>query len=177
MAGLVPAAALVRGAHAATIAELNAAPENLDALGLAILPSELGDAQIRRVVASFRRWLDGYREGAELNHAYGSARLAFAGPTPATRWMPQLDSLEAASQKAHGRAFSAITIGQRRVIVREALGSESGAGIPGQDRARHIATALLGHFYASPQATDLCYGVSIGRQTCRPLSKSSQKPS
>jgi hypothetical protein len=176
VAGLVPAAALVRSAHAATIAELNAAPETLDALGLAILPTELGDAQIRRVVASFLRWLDRYREGAELNHAYGASRLTFAGPTPATRWMPQLDALEAAAQKAHGRAFSATTVAQRRAIVKEALAAERGAGIPTQDRATHIATALLGHYFASAQATDLCYGVSIARQTCRPLSKSSEKP-
>lgn len=176
-AGLIPAAALVRTAHAATMAELNAAPETLDALGLAILPSELGEAQIRRVVSGFRRWLDGYRQGAELNHAYGSSRLTFAGPTPATRWMPQLDALDAAAQKAHGRSFAATTIAQRRAIVREALAAERGAGIPTQDRATHIAAALLGHFYGSSQATDLCYGVTIGRQTCRPLSRSSRKPS
>ena len=176
MAGLVPAAALVRGAHAATMAELNAAPETLDALGLAILPSELGDAQIRRVVASFRRWLDGYREGAELNHAYGASRLTFAGPTPATRWMPQLDALEAAAQKAHSRAFSAATVAQRRAIVREALASDRATGIQAPDRAAHVATGLLGYFFTSAQATDLCYLAPIGRHSCRPLAKSSQRP-
>jgi hypothetical protein len=176
MAGIVPAAILVRRAHAEAIAELNGAPETLDALGLAILPGELGEAQARRVVAGFRRWLDEYREGAELLHAYGSSRLSFAGPTPATRWMPQLDALEAAAQKAHGRAFPAITVEQRRAIVRDLLASERGAGMPAPDRASHVATALLGWFYASPQATDLCYTVTIGRNTCRPLSRSSAKP-
>jgi hypothetical protein len=176
-AGLVPVAVIVRRAHAAAIAELVAAPETLDALGLAILPGELGEAQIRRVVASFRRWLDGYKEGAELLHAYGGSRLSFAGPTPATRWMPQLDALESAAQTSHGRSFSAITIDQRRAIVRTALASERAGAVPAPERATHVATALLGHFYTSPQATDLCYTVTIGRNTCRPLSKSSQKPS
>lgn len=176
MAGVLPAAAFVRRAHAAAIAELSAAPETLDALGLAILPAELGDAQIRRIVASFRRWLDNYKEAAELNHAYGSSRLSFAGPTPATRWMPQLDALEASAQKAHGRSFAAITVEQRRAIVREALAAERGAGMPAADRANHIAAALLGFFFTSSQATDLCYRVSIGRQTCRPLAKSPVKP-
>jgi hypothetical protein len=175
-AGAVPVAILVRHAHAAAVSELHAAPETLDALGLAILPSELGDTQIRRIVASFRRWLDNYKEGAELNHAYGSSRLSVAGPTPATRWMPQLDALDAAAQKQFKRAFAALTVAQRRDIVREMLGAERGAGISAPDRATHIATALLGHFYSSPQATDLCYTVAIGRQTCRALAKSPVKP-
>src|ERR1700754_2057542 len=133
-AGVVPAAVLVRHAHAAAVAELHAAPETLDALGLAILPSELGDDQIRRVVGSFRRWLDGYKEGAEVNHAYGSSRLSVTGPTPATRWLPQLDALEASARRLHGRSFSDATIPQRRAIVRDALAAERGAGLPAADR-------------------------------------------
>lgn len=176
VAGVVPAAILVREAHAAAISELHAAPETLDALGFAILPTELGDSQIARVVAGFRRWLDGYREGAEVNHAYGSSRLAFTGPTPATRWMPQLDALDAAAQKAHGRAFAGVTADQRRALVREALASERATGIQAPDRANHIASALLGYFFTSSQATDLCYLAPIGRNTCRPLTKSSQRP-
>jgi hypothetical protein len=81
-AGLIPAATLVRRAHAAAITELNAPPETLDALGLAILPSELGEAQIGRIVSGFRRWMADYREAAELLHAYGASRLSFAGLTP-----------------------------------------------------------------------------------------------
>jgi hypothetical protein len=175
-AGIVPAAVVVRHAHAAAIAELRAAPETLEALGLAILPTELGDAQARRVVAGFRRWLDEYREGAELNHAYGASRLSFTGPSPATRWMPQLDALEAAAQKAHGRAFSAGTVDQRRALVREALASDRATGIQPPDRAAHVATGLLGYFFTSPQATDLCYLAPIGRNSCRPLAKSPQRP-
>ena len=175
-AGIVPAALVVRRAHAAAIAELRAAPETLDALGVAILPSELGDAQARRVVAGFRRWLDEYREGAELNHGYGTSRLSLAGPTPATRWMPQLDALEAAAQKAHGRAFAASSIEQRRALVRDALASDRSTGFQSPDRATHVATALLGYFFTSSQATDLCYLAPIGRNTCRPLAKSPGRP-
>ncbi len=43
-------------------------------------------------------------------------------------------------------------------------------------RAPHIAVALLAHFYASPEATDLCYQVKIGKETCRPLASSSRQP-
>jgi hypothetical protein len=175
-AGLVPAAALVRRAHAAAIAELNAAPETLDALGLAILPSELGDAQIGRIVSGFRRWMDDYREGAELLHAYGGSRLTFAGPTPATRWMAHLDALETAARAKHSTSFSSLAISQRQAIVRDAMANERGTNVPSPDRATHVAAGLLGFFYASPQATDLCYLAAIGRSTCRPLSKSSVKP-
>ena len=176
MAGFVPAAAIVRRAHAAAVAELAAAPETLDALGQAVLPSELGDPQIRRVVAAFRRWLDDYREGAELVHAYGSSRLSLAGPTPATRFATQLDGLESAARTAHGRSFSALTVDERRGIVRSAVASERGTGLPSADRAAHVVTGLLGFFYATPQATDLCYLATIGRNTCRPLAAVSRRP-
>lgn len=173
---MAPAAILVRHAHAAAISELHAAPETLDALGLAILPTELTEAEARRVVAGFRRWLDEYREGAELNHAYGSSRLSVTGPTPATRWMPQLDALEGAGQRAHGKAFAGLTADQRRALVREALASERATGIQAPDRANHVASALLGYFFTSSRATDLCYLAPIGRNTCRPLTKSPQRP-
>ena len=175
-AGIVPAAFFVRHAHAAAVAALEAAPETLDALGVAILPTELGEAQARRVVAGFRRWLDEYKEGAEVNHAYGSSRLGFTGPTPATRWMPQLDALEAVAQKTHGRAFAGLTVEQRRALVRDALASDRATGIQAPDRATHVATALLGFYFTSSQATDLCYLAPIGRHTCRPLAKSPQRP-
>ena len=175
-AGLIPAAVVVRHAHAAAIAELNAAPETLDALGLAILPTELGAAGARQVVAGFRRWLDEYREGAELNHGYGTSRLSLAGPTPATRWMPQLDALEAAAQRAHGGAFTALTVEQRRALVRDALAAERATGVPAPERATHVAAALLGYFFTSSQATDLCYLAPIGRDKCRPLAMSPKRP-
>jgi hypothetical protein len=173
---MLPAAILVRHAHAAAIVELHAAPETLDALGLAILPKELSEPEARRVVAGFRRWLDEYKEGAEMNHAYGSSRLSVTGPTPATRWMPQLDALEAAARKAHGGAFSALSADQRRALVRDALAPERATGIQAPDRANHVALALLGYFFTSSQATDLCYLAPIGRNTCRPLTKSPQRP-
>jgi Gluconate 2-dehydrogenase subunit 3 len=175
LAGMIPAAAIVRRAHAASIAYLAAAPETLDALGVAILPAELGAAQIGRVVAGFRRWSDGYRENAELNHAYGNSRLRFTGPTAATRWTKQLDDLDAAARAAHGVSFAALTVAQRQDLVRPALAVER--GIPSSpDGATHVALALLGFFYGSPLATDLCYEATIGKNTCRPLSESSRRP-
>jgi hypothetical protein len=175
LAVTIPAASVVRRAHLASIDHLAAAPETLDALGGALLPTELGPTETTRVVAGFRRWIDGYREGAEVNHAYGNSRLRFTGPTPATRWTKQLDELDAAARTAHGRAFPELTIPERRELVRPLIAS--GRGIPGSpDAGAHVAVALLGFFYGSSQATDLCYEASIGKNTCRPLSESTRKP-
>src|SRR5258708_13290965 len=140
LAGLIPAPAIVRRAHAASIPYLAAAPDTLNALGGAVLPSELGSALTAQVVAGFRRWIDGYRENAELNHGYGNSRLRFSGPTPATRWTKQLDDLDAGARAAHGGSFAALTVGQRRDICRPLL--PAGPGLPSNSAARaHLATA------------------------------------
>jgi hypothetical protein len=175
LATVVPAGLIVRHAHAESIAYLAAAPATLDALGVAVLPSELGATQIARVVSGFRRWMDGYREGAEVNHAYGNSRLRFTGATPATRWTQQLDDLDAAAQSTHRRAFSALTVAERQALVRPLIAGER--GIPGTpDGGAHVAVALLGFFYSSSEANDLCYDAAIGKSTCRPLNESSRRP-
>ena|ERR1051325_806371 len=175
VAGAVPLALIARQAHAASMSYLLAAPETLDALGEAILPSELGAARAGRVVSGFRRWIDGYRENAEVNHAYGNSRLRFTGPTPATRWTKQLDDLDAAARTAHGKAFSALGVSERQAMVRPLLAQER--ALPGSpDGGTHIAAALLGFFYSSPEAADLCYLASIGRATCRPLNEQANRP-
>jgi hypothetical protein len=177
LAGAIPVAGLVERAHAISISHLAAAPETLDAVGEAVLPPALGSAQIRRVVAGFRKWIDGYRENAEVNHAYGNSRLRFTGPTPATRWTSQLDALDASARSAHGRSFAAITVPQRQTILRAALAAERSTGLPSSpDAGTHVAAALLGFFYGSSAATDLCYEVVIGRNQCRPLAESSRHP-
>lgn len=175
LAGTLPFATVVRQAHTASMAHLTASPGTLDALGTALLPAELGAAQTGRVVAGFRRWIDGYRENAELNHAYGNSRLRFTGPTPATRWTKQLDDLDAAARLAHGGPFAGLTVLQRQNLVRPLLAAER--GIPGSPGgANHVALALLGFFYGSSAASDLCYEASIGRNKCRPLGESPKHP-
>ena len=175
LAGTLPAAVIVRRAHAASIAHLTASPQTLDALGLALLPTELGAAQIGRVVAGFRRWIAGYRENAEVNHGYGNSRLRFTGPTPATRWTKQLDDLDAAARSAHGDSFASLSVAQRQNLVRPLLATER--GIPASpEGANHVSLAMLGFFYGSSSASDLCYEASIGASTCRPLGDSTRRP-
>ena len=176
LAVAVPASAIVRSAHALALDELAAAPRTLQALGEAVLPSELGARGIAAAVTDFQSWISGYRENVELVHAYGTSALERTGPTPATRWMRQLDGLDAAARRMGARVFAALPVTKRQDIVRGVLKDAKATRLTDVAGAPHIATALLSHFYASSAANDLCYESSIGRQQCRPLGQASRRP-
>jgi hypothetical protein len=176
LAAAVPTLALVKRAHAAALAQLEADPRDLDALADAVLPSELGQAGMARVAADFRAWGAGYREHAELVHGYGTSRLRFTGLTPLTRWMTQLDALDAAARSVHHRAFRDLSRDDRESLVRAALAKERVDRMPSVGGANHVALALLAHFYDGTDAADLCYRAKIGKSTCRPLAASPHAP-
>ncbi len=167
VAGLVPLPFVARRFHSLAVAELD--PRVLRALAAAVLPDELGAAGLERAVTGFERWLAGYREGAELVHGYGTGELRTTGPSPALRWSGQLQALEKQS-------FTKLEVEQRQRLVREAIAGTRPASLLQFDRAPHIALGLLGFFYSSPEATDLCYQARIGPNSCRPLSLSPRKP-
>jgi hypothetical protein len=169
LAASVPAAALVRRAHALAVDDIASSPRTMRALGEAVLPSELGAFESGAAVDRFQRWISGYRENAELVHGYGTSKLEQSGPTPATRWAAQLDRLEA-------KRFSELSLDRRREMIRADLAALQVDRLGAVGRAPHVAVALLAHFYASPEATDLCYEAKIRKQTCRPLASSSRKP-
>jgi anti-sigma factor RsiW len=169
LAAAIPVGVIVRRAHALAVDDLAASPRTLRALGEAVLPSELGSAGVAAAVDRFQRWIAGYREGAELLHGYGTSTLEKAGPTPATKWAAQLARLDA-------KLFADLPLEQRRAMIRAELAVLKVDRIGSVGRAPHIAVALLAHFYASPEATDLCYQAKIGKQTCRPLATSSRQP-
>jgi hypothetical protein len=176
LAAALPVAALVRGAHAASVDDLAADPHRLNALGEAVLPSELGRAGVAAAVADFQRWIAGYRKNAELLHGYGTSTLARSGPTPATRWMTQLDALDAAARRSGARSFAALPLERRRTLVRSELDAVKGDRMPPVGRAPHVALALLSHWYAGADASDRCYEARIGKESCRPLATSGRKP-
>lgn len=174
-AGAIPLALIARRAHARAIAVLDtqgAPATTLRALGEVVLPSELGEAGTTRAVESFKRWMSEYREHAELTHGYGTSRIRYTGPTPATRWTSQLDALDSAARKHFGSPFIALSVTQREQLVRAALDGERLDRMPGVGEADHVATGLIAHFYSSSEANDMCYGVAIGRETCRPPRRS-----
>jgi hypothetical protein len=176
LAGVIPVAIVVRRAHAAAVRQLEADPRTLTALGQTVLPASLGAEGIRRGTEEFRRWIAGYREGADINHPYLTSRLRVTGPTPATRWTRQLEDLDARAVAAHQRHFHEIARAERETIVRDVLRTERLDRMPAVADANHVAAGLLAHFFESSTANDLCYEAQIGRETCRPLAASPRKP-
>jgi hypothetical protein len=148
----------------------------LDALGQAVLPSDLGPDGTTRAVAEFQRWMDGYRPGAEANHGYGTGRIESVPADPRPQWTTQLAALDAEARKESGQSFASLPRDRRQALVRAALTGERGETLPSPLAARHIALALIAHFYDSPAATDLCYEAQIGRQQCRPLAAQRMQP-
>jgi hypothetical protein len=147
----------------------------LAALGEAVLPAELGADGVTRAVAEFQQWMDGYQPGAEVNHGYGTGRIEHLPADPRPRWRSQLAALDAAASGT-GPSFSALPRERRQALVRAAVQDERGDALPNALLARHVAIALLAHFYGSPAAVDLCYDAQIGRQQCRSLSAQRQRP-
>lgn len=173
-AAWLPLPFVARRLHPLALAELD--PRLLRALGAAVLPSELGASGIERMVAGFERWLAGYREGVELVHGYGTGELRATGPSPAARWTTQLLALRTAAQDRHRTSFERLSFLERQALVRSTLEGQRLGNLSQFDRAPHIALGLLGFFYGSPEAADLCYQVRIGATSCRPLADSPRKP-
>ncbi|MGH7617779.1 MAG: gluconate 2-dehydrogenase subunit 3 family protein [Gemmatimonadaceae bacterium] len=177
LASVVPLAAVVRRAHAAAAEHVQGDPATLDALAEVVLPAKaLGKGGVANAAKAFRDWGAGYREGAELVHGYGTSRLRSTGPTPLTRWAKQLDDLAAAAQSAHRKPFKDLSVAERTTLVHAALEGQRLDRMPAVGDAKHVAVALLAHFYESADAADLCYESHIGKHQCRPLAASTKRP-
>ncbi len=146
------------------------------AMGEAILPSELGMDGIARAVAEFQRWLRDYTPGAEALHGYGTGEIRRLPEDPAPRWAEQLTRLDRAATRQFSRDYAALDLASRRALVRDASIDDELTELPPAVSARHVAVGLLAHFYASPEATNLCYRTEISPYACRPLADSPNRP-
>lgn len=174
----VPATAL-GGLVVPEVAE--AAPPNLDralmlALGGAVLPSDLEPSGVERVIAGFEEWLSGFEPVAELNHGYGTGELEYTSADPGPGWGAQLRALDLQAQRRLGKGFVQLSPDQRRELVRAVLPRETAERMPDIASAPHVALGLLAYFYASPEATDLCYQAQIRKTACRPLTRNPERP-
>lgn len=163
----VPLAVVSRRADALAAAWISDDTETIRALAEAVLPSELGREGAASAARDFQRWIDGYRENAELVHGYGTSALQFAPASPRARWAAQLADL---------RDLPRIGIDARRAKVRDALREIPGDRMPDVGAAPHVAIALMSHYFQSSDAADLAYRARIGRAHCRPLASASRKP-
>jgi hypothetical protein len=141
-----------------------------------LLPAELGASGVEAALQRFVAWVQGYRAGAELNHAYPAAAVVRLPELPLRAWQQQLAALDTAARTEAPGGFVALGRAARQSLIATALAESPGAALPPPAEAAHLATALLAHFYQSPQATDLCYRAAIGRLQCRPLDGAVPRP-
>ncbi|HSL69693.1 MAG TPA: gluconate 2-dehydrogenase subunit 3 family protein [Longimicrobiales bacterium] len=148
----------------------------LRALADAVLPSELGSAGLQRTTDQFERWIDRYHANAEVNHGYGTGSIRRLPADPWPNWRTQLQALDTLALREQRTSFAALSVAQRRDLVRGTLEALNADRLPTPVNAPHVALALLGWFYNTSEANDLCYRAAIGSETCRPLGEAVTAP-
>jgi hypothetical protein len=149
----------------------------LAALGETILPESLGAAGRARAVRAFREWIAAYAPVSEEMHGYGYAEIRYTAADPAPGWNAQLQGMDLLARKQFGAGLASLKPDQRDTLVRAQLAGARNGRIPASPLAApHVAIALLAHWADSSEATDLAYGVRIGKDNCRPLADSPRKP-
>jgi hypothetical protein len=148
-------------------------PVTLLAIGEVVLPSE---ADRKAAVAAFISWIDHYKEGADTDHGYGNTRVRATGPSPATNYPAQIAALDTAARASGAAGFAVASIERRRAIVEAAIADAKIERLPARANGGHIATDLMGHYFNSSAANDLCYRAEINRDACRGLAGSDVPP-
>ncbi len=154
----------------------NADSDRIRVLADVVLPQEIGGDGRARAVNAFLSWVRDYRAGAETDHGYGFPRLRRTPPSPAAGYRAHLDALDAEA-RTRGGSFASLPLAERRAIVEAAIVAAKIERLPSRPDGRHIAADLLGFFFNSIEAEDLCYRRQIGRDTCRVLAGSEDRPS
>lgn len=147
----------------------------LRAVGEAMLPEELGADGRERAVAAFELWAAGIEPVAEMAHPYLVPETVYTRPDPRPGWAAQLQALDIESGKRFGASFGELGVPERRSILEPHV-RRAGPDLGRPTNAGHIAVALAAHFFASPIATDLCYGRSIAKQQCLGLAGAGDEP-
>jgi len=145
----------------------------LAAIAEVVIPAE---ADRKAAVDAFVRWIREYKEGADTDHGYGNTRVRATGPSPARNYGAQIAALESAARAANAAGFAKAPFEVRRTLVERAIADAKIERLPSRPTGGHVATDLMGHYFASSPASDLCYGVAIGRDQCRGLQGSDKAP-
>ena len=149
------------------------AERTVAAIAEIVLPAEADRAA---AVRRFNEWIANYREGADTDHGYGNTRVRPTGPSPARNYPAHIAALDAAAKAQGAAGFAAATPGQRRAILEAAIADAKIERLSARPTGAHIATDLMGHYFASSEANDLCYNAAIGRDACRGLAGSESAP-
>ena len=146
----------------------------LVAIAEVVLP---GEADRKAAVAAFASWIDNYTEGADTDHGYGNTRIRALGPSPARNYPAQIAALNTAARAKGAASFVAAPVDRRRAIVEQAIADARVERLSARPTGAHIATDLMGHYFNSSIAADLCYRANIARDACRGLPGSEKPPS
>jgi hypothetical protein len=148
-------------------------PAVLAAIAEVVLPSECDRSQ---AVAAFTQWIANYKDGADTDHGYGNTRVRNTGPSPARNYTTQIGALDEAARATGAAGFAAAAPDARRAIIAAAIADAKVERLPARPTGAHIASDLMGHYFGSSAASDLCYRAAIGRDMCRGLPGSNRKP-
>ena len=152
---------------------LQADDPTLAAIAEVVLPSE---SSRNAAVTAFIRWHADYKENADTDHGYGNTRLRTTGSRPDRNYPAQIAALESAARAAGAASFASASLEQRRAILGTAIADATVERLSARPTGAHIATDLMGHYFGSSAANDLCYRAAIGRDECRGLMKSELPP-
>ena len=147
----------------------------LRAVAEVVLPTDLGDASREDIVQAFERWAFEYEPVAELNHGYGTSEVRYGPPDPVPAWQAQLEALEIEASRRTGSSFGELDIPRRRELITR-QGLDEGSGLPNPLQARHVAVALMAHWFSSSEAVDRCYGRRIAERACRGIDTAPAEP-
>ena len=143
------------------------------AIAEVVLPAE---SDRKAAVAAFTSWIDNYKEGADTDHGYGNTRIRALGPSPARNYPAQITALDGAARAKGAQSFAAASVADRRAILEQAIADAKVDRLTARPTGAHIATDLMGHYFNSSAAADLCYRANIARDACRGLAGSDQRP-
>jgi hypothetical protein len=152
--------------------------ETLHAIADVVLPAEIGADARRKAVATFVSWFANYRQGADMGHGYGSSVLrAASGPSPFSRYPAQFAALDAAASVRGGQTFRALPASERRAVVGQVLNDPQPVNrLPPQPTGANLVADLMGSYFTSADAWDVCYRAEIQRDSCRTLDNSAEPP-
>jgi hypothetical protein len=155
---------------------LSAADEvRLRTLADVVLPQEIGAQGRDQAVRAFLAWGNDYRAGAETDYGYGFPRLRRLPPSPFAKYPSQLEALDQQA-RTRNHSFSDLPQDERMALVSAAIADARIERLPSRPDGGHVATDLMGFYFNSIEANDVAYRARIGRDTCRGLAGSENKP-
>jgi hypothetical protein len=172
LSGLAALPARLR-AQSATLSP--ASELNLRALADVVLPQEIGEQGRDAAVRAFLTWARDYRADVATDSGYGFPRLRRTPPSPTARYAAQLDALDRQA-RARNHSFTDLPRDERRVLVEAAIAEAKVERLPSRPDGGHVASDLMGFYFNSIEANDVAYRAKIGRDMCRGLAGSENKP-